>query len=473
MSRQSRTTRVLVTGATGFLGRNILAALAARQDVTPIAACRTPDRLPSAFAGETRVGDLRDPEYRRTVVDAVDVVCHAGTWGAFWGHAELERRQFFEPNRDLIDQAIDRGVRRFVQTSTIAIAARPPARPDRRLRPDPPHRLLAPPRPTHRHRRPHAPSQRSRHPDGHHAPRALRRCRQRPRDGAALVPRLRTRLVPWLASGRARLALVGGRDLGEAFALAATAERLDDYESFNICGPTSPSAREVIEFIADETGSPRPWFSVPYSAGYAFAWLMEKLHPVLPGAEPFLTRSLVHVSEDWDCPSDHAARTLGYTPREDWRDAVRASLTEAGRRLPLAPPSPTRVSDEGDDTVVMAKLHNGQVLARFDLSTITGQPVQIPDPDRLVHLQFRRFAGCPICNLHLRSITRRHDEIVAAASARSPSSTPPPPPCSRTRATSRSPPSPIRTVASTSASASTPLPGPCCTHGPGSQPCAG
>ncbi|WBB48573.1 peroxiredoxin-like family protein [Verrucosispora sp. WMMA2044] len=62
----------------------------------------------------------------------------------------------------------------------------------------------------------------------------------------------------------------------------------------------------------------------------------------------------------------------------------------------------------------MAKLHNGQVLARFDLTTITGQPVQIPDPDRLVHLQFRRFAGCPICNLHLRSITRRHDEIVAA-----------------------------------------------------------
>lgn len=55
----------------------------------------------------------------------MDVVCHAGTWGAFWGHAELERRQFFEPNRDLIDQAIDRGVRRFVQTSTIAIAARP------------------------------------------------------------------------------------------------------------------------------------------------------------------------------------------------------------------------------------------------------------------------------------------------------------------------------------------------------------
>lgn len=65
----------------------------------------------------------------------------------------------------------------------------------------------------------------------------------------ALVPRLRTRLVPWLAGGRARMALVADTDLGEAFALACTAPTLDDYESFNICGPSFPTAREVFEFI--------------------------------------------------------------------------------------------------------------------------------------------------------------------------------------------------------------------------------
>ncbi|MCF2526351.1 peroxiredoxin-like family protein [Yinghuangia soli] len=43
--------------------------------------------------------------------------------------------------------------------------------------------------------------------------------------------------------------------------------------------------------------------------------------------------------------------------------------------------------------------------------------VPVPDPDRLVHLQFRRFAGCPVCNLHLQSIVRRHDEITAAGIA--------------------------------------------------------
>jgi len=49
-----------------------------------------------------------------------------------------------------------------------------------------------------------------------------------------------------------------------------------------------------------------------------------------------------------------------------------------------------------------------------ELTTVDGTAVPIPDPERLVHLQFRRFAGCPICNLHLREFVRRHAEIEAA-----------------------------------------------------------
>lgn len=48
------------------------------------------------------------------------------------------------------------------------------------------------------------------------------------------------------------------------------------------------------------------------------------------------------------------------------------------------------------------------------LTAIDGTEVPLPDPDRLLHLQFRRFAGCPVCNLHLRSIVNRHEEILAA-----------------------------------------------------------
>ena len=62
----------------------------------------------------------------------------------------------------------------------------------------------------------------------------------------------------------------------------------------------------------------------------------------------------------------------------------------------------------------MTKLNAGDMLSSRELVTIHGQPVQVPDADRLVHLQFRRYAGCPICNVHLRSIARRHDDLASA-----------------------------------------------------------
>lgn len=49
-----------------------------------------------------------------------------------------------------------------------------------------------------------------------------------------------------------------------------------------------------------------------------------------------------------------------------------------------------------------------------ELTAVGGPTIPIPDPNRLIHLQFRRFAGCPICNLHLREFVRRHAEIEAA-----------------------------------------------------------
>ncbi len=56
----------------------------------------------------------------------------------------------------------------------------------------------------------------------------------------------------------------------------------------------------------------------------------------------------------------------------------------------------------------------GDRLKHRELETIERMPCQVPDADRLVHLQFRRYSGCPICNLHMQSISQRHKEILAA-----------------------------------------------------------
>jgi peroxiredoxin len=59
-------------------------------------------------------------------------------------------------------------------------------------------------------------------------------------------------------------------------------------------------------------------------------------------------------------------------------------------------------------------MRNGSVVTTRELAGVSGEAIPLPDPELLVHLQFRRFAGCPICNVHLQSIVRRHDEIAAA-----------------------------------------------------------
>ncbi len=326
---EPRKIRVLVTGATGFLGRNILAAIGAHPAIEPVAACRDPSRLPRSFAGMVRAGDLLDAEYRRDLMKDVDVVCHAGTWASMWSHRRLESIRFFEPARDLIAQAVTQGVRRFVMASTVAIGEV--------TRDGTPHDDCSSKRYTgfwphldylidlddymqeNSHRGTRMVTLRLGHFVG-----AGNRLGVLP----ALVPRLKTYLVPWLAGGRKHLPLTADVDLGRAFALAAVADDLDDYESFNICGPEFPTLRTVVTHIARRTGAPKPRYSVPYPVGYAFGRLMEASHRILPGSSPFLTRSIVHLCEDWICPSDYARKKLGYRPRKDWRTAVDEHLAD-------------------------------------------------------------------------------------------------------------------------------------------------
>ncbi|APU40845.1 MULTISPECIES: peroxiredoxin-like family protein [unclassified Streptomyces] len=60
------------------------------------------------------------------------------------------------------------------------------------------------------------------------------------------------------------------------------------------------------------------------------------------------------------------------------------------------------------------RLDTGSTVPPRTLTAVRdGAPVALPDSERLVHLQFRRFAGCPVCHLHLRSVVRRHAEIEA------------------------------------------------------------
>src|SRR5436853_6160166 len=60
------------------------------------------------------------------------------------------------------------------------------------------------------------------------------------------------------------------------------------------------------------------------------------------------------------------------------------------------------------------KFKPGDIVPATILESVTGEPIKLPDPNRLVHLQFRRFVDCPICNTHIAKQRGRAREIEAA-----------------------------------------------------------
>lgn len=316
---------VLVTGANGFVGSHVLEALQQQDDVHVIAACRDRRKLPPEFTGEVRAGDLRDHDYRKTLVEDVNVLCHAAAWTSLWGHREESHDLYLQPTLALINAARAAGVQRFVNTSTTSAAAPKGSA-------DPMSRGI--PRPFW----PHLCN--------------VVGIEDTLREGASprfqvvnlrlgifagqrysvgilpiLTPRLKTHLVPWVSGGRTSLPIVDGRDIGQAFALAAVRDGLADYESFNILGPEVPFVRDVINFLSEEFHLPRPHFSVPFAIAYPFAWLMEKLDPIVPW-EPLVTRSIIHLMEEVNASNVKAERLLGYRPAYPWQEAVRLQMQE-------------------------------------------------------------------------------------------------------------------------------------------------
>jgi len=326
---------VLVTGANGFVGSHILEALMQHDGVTPIAACRERRKLISAFNGEVREGDLRDKNYLDSLLDGIDVVCHAAAWTSAWSYASESERLFLRPTQAFVDQALQSGVSRFIFLSSTSVAA-PYASSDPMSQADERRLKLWP------HMRNVARIEK------YMRDRADRGCTMISlRTGlfagrrygigllSLLVPRLKTHLVPWVKGGKTGMPIIAGEDIGAAFALTTTASDLDGYQGFNIIGPAVPTAREVINFLNETYRVPKPHFGVPFFIAYLFARSMELLDPLVPW-EPLVTRSIIHLLEETNATNARAAELLGYQPKVHWKDAVRMQMDEMAIRQKTA-----------------------------------------------------------------------------------------------------------------------------------------
>lgn len=62
----------------------------------------------------------------------------------------------------------------------------------------------------------------------------------------------------------------------------------------------------------------------------------------------------------------------------------------------------------------MSKRQSGELITNRVWQDVQGNQIIIPTPTGLTHLQFRRYSGCAVCNLHLQSFISRQQELRTA-----------------------------------------------------------
>ncbi len=114
--------KVLITGATGFMGARLAAAALERGDSVR-GLVRDLDRAADLRAAgvETVQGDMLDSDSLGRAVQGVDCIFHTAAVIGDWPDRELSRRVNVEGTRQLVSLAIDAGVRRVVHFSSLAV----------------------------------------------------------------------------------------------------------------------------------------------------------------------------------------------------------------------------------------------------------------------------------------------------------------------------------------------------------------
>jgi dihydroflavonol-4-reductase len=315
--------QILITGATGFLGRTLCPYLTEQGYRLRALVRPTSDYAFLEPLGVERAwGDVRDA---RAVVEAVtgcQAVIHAAGKFRFWG----ERADFFSVNlegtRNLLEAAREAGVERFVHISTVVVVGRPP-----------PGTVITEETPCD----PQDAYQESKL-EGERLALAYHQEHGLPvvvlRPGAIYGPWGRygfNRLffedplkgLPFRVRGGRHVTFpVYVRDVARAAELALTRGRAG--QVYNLCGPCL-THREVGEALERALGRPIRWVPVPawgmITLARLWTWLSRLTH-----REPYYPIGLYpYVFYDWRVSAEKARRELGFEPTP-FEEGVRATL---------------------------------------------------------------------------------------------------------------------------------------------------
>ena len=315
--------RVLVTGAAGFVGSHFAPYLAGRGLEVRAIDVHPPARPPGSGV-EFRVQDIRELQGLKVALEGVDTVFNLASV-----HLDVHATpaQFESVNVRALEQLIELSaaarVRRVVQVSSVGVyghVAQPPATEDAPLNPD------------NDYERTKAAGERA-------AREAARRtgldlvivrpswvygagC---PRT-AKLIRALRKGRFFFIGPGRNLRHPIHVDDLSAALELAAAAGPEIAGRTFNIAGPRWMTVKEMVGEFARALGVPAPSLHIPRWLGLTVGWAAEQLSAVAGGEPPVSRRTLAFFENDNAFDIGAARQALGFDPRIDLAEGVRAVI---------------------------------------------------------------------------------------------------------------------------------------------------
>ncbi|MFL4908196.1 NAD-dependent epimerase/dehydratase family protein [Streptomyces sp. MMS24-I2-30] len=306
--------RVLITGSSGMLGRNLVARFAADGwSVTGLDVA--PGQQPHGVREIT--ADIRDSEAVGRAVQDADLVVHCAAALPSYPAEEI-RSIIVGGTRTLLSTARRLEVPRTIYVSSTAVYGLP------KIVPTPESHPYAPVDPYSR------------------AKAEAEALALRFRDEGMVIPVLRPKtfvgpgrmglfsmLFEWAEEGRnfpvlgrgdVRIQMLAIDDLVDAVVLAATSPVEVANGTFNVAATEFGTLREDFQAVLDEAGHGRRIVSVPTGPALAALQFLERAK-----LSPVYGRLLHKLRADSYVSTDHIRETLGFAPRSSNRDAILAT----------------------------------------------------------------------------------------------------------------------------------------------------
>jgi len=321
--------RVLVTGASGFLGSHIAEQLARQKHTVRVLLRRTSDRsFLRGFETEEALGDVTQPESLPAAVAGVDAVVHAAGLVKARSAAEFQAVNAGGTANLLSALNTATDVRRFVLISSLA--AHGPSPDGRPRRPDDPaspvsdygrSKLMA--------------EELVRSWAGEERPLTIIRppAIYGPRDRATLpfFQLVRRRLAPLLGDGSNAISCIYAEDAARAAALAAAAGEDAPSATYFLDDGSVYTWRDFLAAIEQAVGRKALRLPAPRWAFAAAAIVSEGYGRLLRRAVSFNRDKYVEMRQRyWVCSHEEIARDLGWQPQVSLNEGT--ALTAAWYR---------------------------------------------------------------------------------------------------------------------------------------------